>query len=63
MVCEGSWNEVRLPYDGSPELSAYRCDGCDELLVTMRGRGFDFPAGTATQEGVRSAIAQYFGKG
>jgi hypothetical protein len=56
MDCDGVWREVSVP-DETGDLSAAKCSGCGDLLVIVRGRGFDYPAGTDLEAAVRESVA------
>lgn len=59
MDCEGTWQDLPVPNEGDPEdLWGRICDGCGELMIVIKGRGFNFPPGFGTQDAVRSAFAQ-----
>ena len=40
------------------EWCAVKCDGCGDLMVLLRGRAYDFSAGTSVEDAVRGAVAQ-----
>lgn len=61
--CQGTYRDIYSIPDETGGLHGVRCDGCGDLLIVVKGQGFDFPAGTTVEEACRSAIAQATGRG